>query len=157
MNHPKILSDRFREVMLNGTWIANTNFKDQLSQVSCRQATSKVGELNTIANLTFHINYYIAGVLQVLNGGSLDIRDKFSFDCPSISTAEEWETMKNDLYKNADLFAAAVEVLPGEKLDEGFIDEKYGTYLRNIEGMIEHCYYHLGQVVLIRKMIGTLS
>jgi hypothetical protein len=37
--------------------------------------------------------------------------------------------------------------------DEPFVDEKYGTLLRNIEGVIEHSYYHLGQIALIRKMI----
>jgi hypothetical protein len=40
------------------------------------------------------------------------------------------------------------------RLDQSFVDEKYGTWLRNIEGVIEHCYYHLGQVSLIRKMIN---
>lgn len=39
------------------------------------------------------------------------------------------------------------------KLDEPFVDEKYGSYLRNIEGVIEHSYYHLGQVVLVKKMV----
>ncbi|MCB0491064.1 MAG: hypothetical protein KDC93_01485 [Cyclobacteriaceae bacterium] len=29
------------------------------------------------------------------------------------------------------------------KLDAAFVDEKYGTYQQNIEGVIEHCYYHL--------------
>ena len=42
-----------------------------------------------------------------------------------------------------------------EKLDEAFVDEKYGTYHRNIDGMIEHCYYHLGQIVLIKKMLSV--
>ena len=37
--------------------------------------------------------------------------------------------------------------------DHPFIDGKYGSYLRNIEGIIEHSYYHLGQISLIRKMI----
>lgn len=29
-----------------------------------------------------------------------------------------------------------------------------GSYLRNIEGVIEHSYYHLGQISLIKKMIS---
>jgi hypothetical protein len=37
--------------------------------------------------------------------------------------------------------------------DQPFVDEKYGTYLRNIEGVIEHSYYHLGQVSLLKKMV----
>jgi len=39
-------------------------------------------------------------------------------------------------------------------LDSVFVDEKYGTYLRNIEGVIEHCYYHLGQISLIKKLVS---
>jgi len=40
-----------------------------------------------------------------------------------------------------------------QELDAIFVLEKYGTYRRNIEGMIEHAYYHLGQISLIKKMI----
>ena len=43
--------------------------------------------------------------------------------------------------------------MPEGQLKENFVDEKYGSYLRNIDGMIEHCYYHLGQIVLIKKII----
>lgn len=43
--------------------------------------------------------------------------------------------------------------MPEEKLNEDFVDKKYGTYLRNIDGMIEHSYYHLGQIVWIKKVI----
>lgn len=153
MENPTQLANRFREVILNGTWIANTNFKDQLGQVTWEQATTKIGSLNTIALLTFHINYYVAGVLKVLEGGGLDIRDKYSFDLPPISSAEDWERLKNDLFTNAEKFASQVERMSEEKLEAGFVDEKYGTYRRNIEGMIEHSYYHLGQVSLLRKLL----
>jgi len=36
------LAKRFREVLLDGVWIANTNFKDQLSGVTWQQATAKM-------------------------------------------------------------------------------------------------------------------
>lgn len=153
MENSNQLADRFREVLLNGKWIANTNFNDQLSQTTWQQAIHKIGTLNTIAALTYHVNYYIAGVLNVFEGGELEIRDKYSFDCPKIESKEEWQNLFNDLLTNSEKFAKHLEVLSEEKLKESFVDEKYGTYRRNIEGMIEHCYYHLGQVVLIRKMV----
>ena len=59
------IANRLREVLLNGKWIANTNFKEQILSVSWEQAIQKVGNLNTIALLTFHINYYLAGLLNV--------------------------------------------------------------------------------------------
>lgn len=147
------IANRFREVVLNGKWIANTNLKEQLTGLNWEQATKKIGSLNTIAALTFHIHYYIAGILQVLEGGQLTIRDKYSFDLPPILSQENWEKLTNQLWSDAEKFADLVEQMPEEKLQDAFADEKYGTYQRNIDAMIEHCYYHLGQIVLIRKML----
>jgi len=147
------IANRFREVLLNGTWVANTNFKAQLSDVTWEQATRKVGTFNTIAALTFHIDYYIAGILNVLEGGLLDIRDKYSFDLPPIESQKDWEKLLDKMWSDAEKFASMVEQMPEERLNEVFVDEKYGNYQRNIDAMIEHGYYHLGQIVLIKKML----
>lgn len=155
MENPKQLASRFRDVILSGKWIANTNFKDQLSRVTWQQAIQKVGSLNTLAALAYHINYYVAGVLNVFEGGELEIRDKYSFDLPEIQSKEDWDKLLNDFWSNAEKFAHHVERMSDEKLDEVFVKEAYGTYRRNIEGMIEHSYYHLGQVSLISKMIAS--
>lgn len=40
------------------------------------------------------------------------------------------------------------------KLNAYFVEEKYGSYYRNIDAMIEHSYYHLGQIVLINKILN---
>lgn len=153
MSSASQLAKRFREVLLDGLWIANTNFKDQLSDVTWEQAVTKVDSLNTIAMLTFHIHYYIAGVLNVLEGGDLEIKDQFSFDLPPIESEEQWKDLLNTLWADSEKFALLVEKIPDDKLDEVFVDEKYGTYRRNIDGMIEHSYYHLGQITLIKKML----
>lgn len=153
MPTPTLISNRLREVFLNGRWIANTNYKEQIESLSWTQATQKVGNLNTIAALTFHINYYLGGLIKVLNGGPLEISDKYSFDAPVISSEEDWKKLVTEFLSNAAAFADKVEQMPDAKLDEAFVSEQYGTYLRNIEGVIEHSYYHLGQIALIRKMI----
>ncbi|MDY0929674.1 DUF1572 domain-containing protein [Chryseobacterium sp. CFBP8996] len=147
------LAKRFREVLLDGKWIANTNFKEQLSDVTWEQATTKIDSLNTIAMLTFHIDYYIAGLMNVFDGGDLEIKDKFSFDFPPIESQEQWESLLNKLWQDSEKFATLLEQMSDSKLDKVFVDEKYETYLRNIDGMIEHSYYHLGQITLIKKMI----
>lgn len=147
------LANRIREVILNGKWIANTNFADQLSDISWRQSMIKLGALNSIAALTFHINYYIAGLIDVLNGKPLAISDKYSFDLPPVTGPVEWDNLRNTLFKNAETFAGLVEQLHDSKLNEPFVNEKYGTYRRNLEGVIEHSYYHLGQITLIHKLV----
>ena len=147
------IANRLREVLLNGKWIANTNFKEQILSVSWEQAIQKVGNLNTIALLTFHINYYLAGLLNVFAGGKLEIKDKYSFDLPAISSQQDWENLLEKNWVDAATFATLVEQLPEEKLWETFSEEKYGNYYRNLTGIIEHTHYHLGQIVLIKKML----
>ena len=147
------LARRFREVILNGTWVANTNYKHQLTDVDWKVATTQVYSLNTIAVLAQHIHYYISGVKNVFKGGSLEIKDKYSFDFPPVQSQEEWENFLDKFWKDAEEFASLIEQMPVEKLRQNFVDEKYGTYQRNIDGMIEHSYYHLGQIVLIKKIL----
>jgi len=153
MNRNTALASRLREVLLDGHWIANTNYKEQLQSINWKQAIQKVDNLNTIAALTFHINYYMEGLLNVFNGGKLEISDKYSFDLPGIKTEQDWNQLVNTFLHNAETFASKVEQMEDTLFDQPFVDEKYGSYFRNIEGVIEHSYYHLGQVSLIRKMI----
>lgn len=149
-----IIANRLREVYLNGYWIANTNYKAQIETLSWKHATQKVGNLNTIADLIFHINYYLDGLISVLDGGILDISDKYSFDAPTLLSQEDWDFRIAEFLNNAENFAAKVENLTDDMFDKPFVKEQYGTYLRNIEGIIEHSYYPLGQIVVIKKLIN---
>lgn len=153
MKRNETLADRLREVLLDGHWIANTNYKKQIQSITWEEATQKIGTLNTIAALTFHINYYLAGLLNAFEKGKLEISDKYSFDFPPIQSASDWNQMVTEFLTNAEKFVTTVAQMNDAHFDEPFIDEKYGTLLRNIEGVIEHSYYHLGQVSLINKMI----
>ena len=153
MNKTKQLANRFREVFLNGTWIAYTNYKDQLETLDWEIAISKIESLNTISVLAQHVHYYINGIKNVFNGGNLDIKDKYSFDFPEIKSQNQWKEFLIKFWDDAENLSELIEQLPDEKLSQSFVDEKYGTYQRNIDGIIEHSYYHLGQIVLIKKMI----
>lgn len=153
MKKAEALANRLQEVLLNGYWIANTNYKDQLLNISWQEAVHQIESLNTIAALTYHINYYLEGILSVFNGNPLSIKDQYSFDLPPLHSASDWDNLVERFLLNATNFVEQVAQIPDEKLDEVFEEEKYGTYLRNIEAVIEHGYYHLGQVVLIRKLI----
>jgi uncharacterized damage-inducible protein DinB len=147
------IARRFREVILDGTWIANTNYKHQLTDLDWKIATAKSGSFNTIAALAQHIHYYISGIKNVFKGRTLDIKDKYSFDFPAIESQSEWEAFLTRFWNDSEEFAALIEQMPEETLKEGFVDEKYGSYSRNIDAMIEHSYYHLGQIVLLKKML----
>ena len=155
MNQAQQLASRFNEALINGKWVTNTHFKDVLSDVSFKEATTSYKTLNSIALLTYHINYYIAGVLEVFKGNDLTIRDQYSFDMPAITTETQWTDLRDTLIQNAQEFASHLSKLSDAQIEAPFVAKKYGNYNRNMNGMIEHCYYHLGQLVLIKKLLRT--
>jgi len=149
------LANRLGEVILNGRWIANTNIKDQIENLDYTIANKQVKSLNTIAILTQHIHYYVSGIKNVFVNGNLEIRDKFSFDFPPITSQKQWKSFQNLFWKDTEELIEHISHLSESELQNPFVDEKYGNYQRNIDGLIEHAYYHLGQIVLIKKMIES--
>jgi hypothetical protein len=146
------IAKHFREVHFGGNW-TSVNMKETLADVNWQQATTKVYSFNTIAILVFHTNYYVSAVLKVLQGEPLNAKDKYSFEHPPIQSQEDWEKLLSKTWEDAEKFAAVIEQLPEHKLQETFADEKYGNYYRNLHGIIEHTHYHLGQMVLIKKIL----
>ena len=153
MENAQQLANRLREVILNGRWIANTNYLDQLADLSYEQANTVISNLNSIALLTFHINYYISGVAHFFKTGKLEIHDKYSFDMQPITSEENWLQLKNNLFEQTEQLGQLISNFSDKQLEMIFVDEKYGNYRRNIEALIEHAYYHLGQITLIKKMV----
>jgi hypothetical protein len=152
MNLTQQIAKHFREIYFGGNWTA-VNLKDTLADVNWQQATTPIYSLNTIAKLVYHINYYVSAMLKVLQGEKLDAHDKYSFDLPPIQSQEDWQQLLEKTWNGAEKFASLTEELPERKLWEDFADKKYGNYYRNLHGVIEHCHYHLGQIVLIKKIL----
>lgn len=154
MNTPSQIAKHFRDVLFGGNW-TSVNLKETLADISWQQATTKVYSFNTIAILVYHMNYYVGVITKVLQGQPLDGKDKDSFNCPPIESAEDWEKLVSKTWVEAETFASLIEQLPERKLEELFIHEKYGNYYRNLHGVIEHYHYHLGQLVLLKKIITS--
>ncbi len=157
MNYNEYLADRLREVFLSGKWVVGTNFKEQIEDLTWTEATQKVENFNTIASITFHINYYLSGVMDVFKGGDLTIRDKYSFDAPEIKSERDWNLRKEKLAKDSENFIQLVQNMDSQRLMDVFVKEEYGSYYRSIDVIIEHTFYHLGQIVLIKKKIRDKS
>lgn len=147
------IAKQFKDVYFGGNWTA-VNVKDTLADINWKQATTKIYNLNTIATLVFHINYYVKPVLKVLHGEALNASDKFSFDLSPINSAGDWQKLVNQVLTDAEMFALEIEKLDEKKLFEDFAAPQYGNYYRNLHGIIEHTHYHLGQISLIKKILN---
>ncbi len=152
MSLSKQIAKHFREIYFGGNWTCS-NLKDNLTALTWQQVTTKVHSFNTIAVLVYHTHYYVKVTLKVLEGEALNAKDEFSFNIPPVQSQNDWEILLHEVWTEAEKFAGLIEALPESKLWESFSDEKYGTYYRNLHGIIEHAHYHLGQISLIRKII----
>lgn len=152
MNLSIQLAEHVRQVYFGGNYTA-VNLKEQVTGLTLDQVRTSVNGLNSILRLTYHIHYYARAIHRVLAGGSLDSRDALSFDHPVIETQEAWESFLDTIWQEAEELIDRIEALPSETIWEHFVDPKYGTYYRNIQGMVEHSHYHLGQISLVKKLI----
>ena len=147
-----LIAKQIRDAFLGGNW-TDVNFKKVLADVNWEVSIQEIPGYNTLATLTFHVNYFLEAILMVLCENKLEANDKFSFAHPPIHSPEDWEALVNRLLTNAESFASEVEKLPNERLSADFWGEKYGTMYYNIHGIIEHSHYHLGQMVFLKKML----
>jgi hypothetical protein len=146
------LALHIRQVHFGGNWTAS-NMKDLLKDVSWQEATTQLYALNTIATLTYHINYYISAVTEVLQGKALNAKDEYSFSHPPVESQQDWEELIAKTLSDAEEFAKLIEQIPDDQLAEDFTERKYGSYHRNLLGILEHTHYHLGQIALVKKIL----
>lgn len=144
---------RHYRTFASGGNATGVNLRDTLRGITLARANAKIGDHNPIATLVFHMQYYTGGILAVLRGGELVIRDAYSFDAPAFTTEEQWQTFVAQVLAQAEAFATAVEALTTEQLEGTFVKPAYGTVYDNLTGNLEHQHYHLGQVALLKKLV----
>ena len=146
------LAQHVYQVFFGGNWSCS-NFQAQLEDVTWQEAIAPNPFGNNIATLTYHIGYYVDAIIPVLQGGELIAKDAHSFNHPPITNAHDWKQLVQHICNRVIVLQQLVHALPDTIWDETFVAPQYGTYYRNILGLIEHTHYHLGQIALIKKII----
>ncbi|MCC6762849.1 MAG: DUF1572 family protein [Chitinophagaceae bacterium] len=149
---PAQIAVHFQQVYHGGNW-ASSYYKSVMADIDWEMANQTMGGCNSIASLFFHTQYYIGIVLKVLQGGPLQGSDKESFVHPPVHNEAEWEAYKTQAWQQADAFAAALANLPESHLWQDFIKPEYHSYYWQMHGLIEHLHYHLGQIVVLKKIL----
>lgn len=150
--HSTQIAKHLRDVFLGGNWTWS-DYKQHLNEITWQEAITKVQSFNTIAILMNHVYFFLHIQIKVLSGGPLEGKDVQSFTHPPIEKQEDWEQILQSTWDAVEKLSLLIEALPDEQLFDDFADSKYGNYYRNLLGIIEHSHYHLGQIVLIKKML----
>jgi len=151
MSLTKQIATHLREVHFGGNWTWS-NFKEHLTELNWKQATEQVANCNSIATLVYHMNFYLNIVSMRVQGQVLDFKHEDSVAAPQIHSDQDWQHLLEKTWSDAEAFAKLIEQLPEQKLWEN-ISSRYGNYYKNIHGVIEHNHYHLGQIVILKKIL----
>jgi len=151
MNTAKEIARHIREIHVGNNW-TDSCIKDAVQDITWQEAIAKPIEANTIAMLVFHMNFYLNIVHERLSGGGLNFTQEESFAVPVIANENDWQQMLNKTFVDAEAFAKTVEQLSDERLMEE-IAKDHGSVYKNVQGIAEHNHYHLGQLVLIKKIL----
>jgi uncharacterized damage-inducible protein DinB len=152
MKITELIAQHITEVFEAGNW-TDVNIKDTLTDVTYREATTVTkASYNTIAALLHHICFYNEIVLTRLKGINPAIDAANGFDVPAIKNEEDWVMLKESTFHSAHQLASAVRQFPEEKLFELTVTG-HSTHYKTLHGISEHAHYHLGQMVLLKKLI----
>ncbi|NIG55928.1 hypothetical protein [Chitinophaga sp. Cy-1792] len=152
MNLTERLAEHVQGIFSGGNWTA-VSIQQTLSDLSFEEATRQLPQFNSIALLTFHIGYYIKELRMMIDGAPLEAQDKLSWEMQPMHAAWQWDMLRNDTVHQGELLAKYVKEMPETRLWEYLGEKQYGDFYHNIHGIIEHTHYHLGQIVIIKKMI----
>ena len=141
-----------RTLYFGKNWSA-VDYQHVLADLNWEEVGISVQNCNSILTLVHHTMYYMKVQMQVFDGEALIASDTESFEHPTLKNEADWIALKKNMFDIAESYAAKIENLPSHILEKHFTDKKYGSYYRNIQGVIEHSHYHLGQIVLLKKMI----
>ncbi|HEY6975472.1 MAG TPA: DinB family protein [Chitinophagaceae bacterium] len=152
MKITELTAQHITEVFEGGNW-TDVNMRTTLSDINYREATTVTkASYNTIAALVYHISFYNEIVLKRLQGINPEISDANGFDLPPVKDENDWRKLKERCFQSAHDLAEAVKKFPEEKLGELTVTG-HSTNYKTLHGVAEHAHYHLGQIVLLKKLV----
>ncbi len=141
----------FADLQHGNCWIG-TNFKEVLHGVEAGDATTKIaGNINSIWQILAHITYWRSLVVNHLTGS--DNPPPFpDFKLPDSFDEDSWQQALHDFEAAYHLLRNAIHNFKEENLDRP--SPKPGqTFYELIMGCLQHDAYHLGQMMILKKVV----
>jgi uncharacterized damage-inducible protein DinB len=156
MSIPHLIAQHITEVYEGDNW-TGVSITDAIKDVNWQQAQQKtIASSNTVAALLHHIYYWNGIMMQRVNGINPSIPDTNGFDVDELKNENDWNDLKEKTHQSFIALANAVKNFPEEKLDE-ISPTGRSSYYKNLQGIVEHAHYHLGQIVIIKKLLTATS
>jgi Mycothiol maleylpyruvate isomerase N-terminal domain. len=145
-NETKAVIERVKsqltEFYNGGSWVTE-NFKTKVLSLEAADASVKIpGHSHSVAQLVAHLASWRNFAVQKLTGNSdFDITDNSAQDWPD----NEWKAVRAEFESYHEKLLSAIENFPIDQWVSTVPGRKY-SFLFMINGIVEHDYYHYGQI-----------
>jgi len=153
MSESKRVSNLYQSIYNGNPWLEVT-LADTLKDVTAAQAYKKINpNLNTIWEIVNHLIQWRRNILRRVQGEIITTPDHNYF-VPILDSSEPaWEQSLQSLAKSQELWSACLSDFNDadfEKIDQN----NNHNFYEDIHGIIQHDVYHLGQIVILKKLLN---
>lgn len=152
MSESKRISNLYQSIYNGNPWL-EVNLTNTLQNVTAAQAYKKINpNLNTIWEIVNHLIQWRRNILERMQGEVIKTPDHNYF-VPVLDPSEAaWEQSLQNLAKSQELWNAFFVDFDDADLEKIYVNNGH-TYYEHIHGIIQHDVYHLGQIVILKKML----
>ncbi|MES2431807.1 MAG: DinB family protein [Bacteroidota bacterium] len=138
--------------MHHGDCWVGTNFKMAMSNINAEEAGRQIiPNVNSIWMLMHHVIYWRTVVVNRLTG-TIDAPPFEDFHLPEEFSTENWKQLLKDFEQTYHLLTNAIKHFNEKKLHEPSPKPEQ-TYYDLVMGCLQHDAYHLGQIMLLKKLL----
>jgi hypothetical protein len=154
MELTEAIAQHLLEVHEGNNW-TEVDLAHTLWDVTCAEATTlTAASPNTIAALLHHLTFWNRVMARRVQGLATEVGPANGFDNPVLHTEADWVKLQADNIESAHELAAAIRRVEASALTQPILPNYSSTY-KNLQGTVEHVHYHLGQIVLLKKLVRS--
>jgi hypothetical protein len=147
------IARHIREIHFGNNW-SDIDMTTTLADVTWQQAVATpIPNANSIAVLVFHTNFYLNYVHKSIKEGVYKFDHEDSFKAPPIESEADWQALLQKTWDDAEAFAQTVEKLTVGRNFYNAVPPFQNSFYKNLQGVVEHNHYHLGQIVMLKKLL----
>lgn len=154
IDHLKSIGAHHDQVWQGSPWYGSAVING-LRDITLQEASGRIANQHTIAEILHHMTQWKKFSLEKLRGNeTFDIQVDSHADWIVLNDLDEatWEQFKNRYAQVTNDLLAEIPNHPDEILGNLVSGRKY-TYREMMEGITEHDIYHLGQIMLLKKIM----
>lgn len=152
MSENKRISNLYQSIYNGEPWLEVTLAKT-LKDVNAEQAYRKINpKLNTIWEIVNHLIQWRRNILKRVQGETVTTPDHNYFVPVLDSSEAAWEQSLQSLEKSQELWNTFLIDFEDDGFEKIYPHNNH-TYYEHIHGIIQHDVYHLGQIVILKKLL----